>query len=164
MCNNSKDEIVCYCFGVRYAHVETAVRQNNFKGIEQIVRYTRAGGGCRGCQQRLREIIDQTRQVYGLDEAEEAKWGPHADDPPDVPVIKKIRLVNQVLDELINPHFERMGVSFELDNIKGREIHLLLQGERPAEETEQAWIERIKKEINAVVGTEQTVRFVEAST
>ncbi len=150
--NKEDDEIICFCFGVRLGSIREAVRDNNLKGIQQIIRYTRAGGGCRGCQGDILKIIEQTRRDYNLDEIERRKWQ-SSGTPAGVPVIKQIRLVNEVLKGTVNPHFERFGISFDLDDIKDQCVCLRLQGPSPTDpETLAAWLKRAEAEIQAVLG------------
>ena len=54
-------QIICECFGVTEREIEKAVRENNLSTVEEVTNYTKAGGGCGGCHDAIREIIEKVR-------------------------------------------------------------------------------------------------------
>ena len=49
--------LVCKCFGVGEGVIERAVKMNRLTTIEEVTAYTKAGGGCSTCAERLDEIL-----------------------------------------------------------------------------------------------------------
>lgn len=49
--------LICKCFGVDEGMIERAIRMNKLTTIEQITDYTKAGGGCLTCFDKLEEIL-----------------------------------------------------------------------------------------------------------
>ena len=45
------------------AKIEQVVRDNSLATVEQVTNYSKAGGGCEGCLEEIREIIDRTRAL-----------------------------------------------------------------------------------------------------
>ncbi len=54
-------EVICECFGVTKPEIERVVREHGLKTVEEVTNYTKAGGGCGGCVDKIQEIIDQVR-------------------------------------------------------------------------------------------------------
>ena len=52
-------EIVCECFGITDREIEKAVKENHLTTVEQVTNYTKAGGGCGNCHEKIRAIIDR---------------------------------------------------------------------------------------------------------
>ncbi len=125
---SSSYERICFCFGVTRGAIEQAVLDNNLKGIEQITRYTSAGGGCKGCQGDIRRIIDETRRQNQLDQKEQARWENSARGSDKMPLIKRIRLTESVFQEQLCPHFAGQGIGIVLVDIKAERVTIRFDG------------------------------------
>lgn len=137
------DPLVCHCFGITFDIIRDAVRENHFKGIEQVTRYCRAGGGCRGCMGEIRQIIDQTRHEFGLDKIEQQKWEKKK-TRSNVPVIKRIRLIEACLRRDIRSLLDGTGVDVKLIHIDGDEVELKLITDGPSDELYGKWLGKIQ--------------------
>lgn len=111
-------ELVCECFGVTDVEIERAVRENNLTSIEEVTDYTKAGGGCESCHDKIQEIIDR---VYGK---------PHVVRPrPDrLTNIQKIKLIEETLDREIKPSLKKDGGDIELVDVDGDTVIVKLRG------------------------------------
>jgi len=56
-----KTELICECFGVTDREIERAVKENNLTSMEEVTNYTKAGGGCGNCHEKIQEIIGWAR-------------------------------------------------------------------------------------------------------
>ena len=56
----AEGEVVCECFGVTDLEIIRAIRESDLRSVEEITNFTKAGGGCGKCEDRLREILQQT--------------------------------------------------------------------------------------------------------
>jgi len=56
-----EEEILCECFGVTDREIKKAVKENNLTSVEEVTNYTKAGGGCGSCHDKIQEIIDWVR-------------------------------------------------------------------------------------------------------
>ncbi len=111
-------EIVCECFGVTDVEIERAVRENNLTAVEDITDYTKAGGGCESCHDKIQEIIDK---VHGKAHVVHRP-------PPGLTNIQKIKLIQETLEREIKPSLKQDGGDIELVDVDGNTVLVKLRG------------------------------------
>ncbi len=52
------EEVICECFGVTKQEIEKAIKENSLTSLIEVTNYTKAGGGCGNCHQKIQELID----------------------------------------------------------------------------------------------------------
>jgi NifU-like protein len=115
-------EIVCECFGVTETEIVDAIEHNNLTTLEQVTDYTKAGGGCGTCHERIEEILQGTMGQAGVKprHAEPAK--------SRLSNIQKMKLVEETLEQEIQPNLAKDGGSIELVDIVGDRVLVSLRG------------------------------------
>jgi NifU-like protein len=114
-------ELVCKCFGVYEGQIRRAIRENSLKTVEEITDFTKAGGGCGECAERLKAILDE-------------ELGRPVLVPLEVPVKKRLtnlermKLVTKVMEEEIRPNLKKDGGDIELLDIDGKTVIVALRG------------------------------------
>jgi NifU-like protein len=103
-------EIVCDCFGVTDKEIERAIRENNLSTVEEVTNYTKAGGGCESCHEKIREIISRV--------ASEEKPVTR----PRLSNIQKIRLIEETIEKEIRPSLKEDGGDIELIDVIGNRV------------------------------------------
>lgn len=113
-------EIICKCFSVTDKEIERAVRDHHLTTIEEVTNYTKAGGGCGGCHEKIQEII--TRVV---DES-----GPKSERPEtaQMTIIQKIKKIEETLSKEIRPALQADGGDIELIDVQGNVVKVRLRG------------------------------------
>jgi NifU-like protein len=111
-------EIVCECFGVTDVEIERAVRENNLTAVEDVTDYTKAGGGCESCHEKIQEIIDK---VHGKPHVGHRK-------PPQLTNIQKIQLIQETLEREIKPSLKQDGGDIELIDVDRNTVLVKLRG------------------------------------
>lgn len=116
-------EVVCNCFGITEEEVVRVVRENGLTTIEQITNYTKAGGGCRRCHPRLAEILESVRgESVVTDRAKPAGHGGALTN------LRKIRLIEEVMENDIRPQLRKDGGDIELIDVDGNRVMVALRG------------------------------------
>jgi len=116
---HSEGEIVCECFGVTDHQILEAVRENDLKTVEDVTYYTKAGGGCAKCHEKIAELIAQARG--------EAAPVP-APAPKKLTNIQRMRMIEEVLEKEIRPRLQLDGGDIELADVEGLVVSVTLRG------------------------------------
>jgi NifU-like protein len=109
-------KIICECFGVTDREIEQAVRENNLSTVEEVTNYTKAGGGCGGCHDAIRQIIEKIR----------AEARPVA--RPKLSNIQKIRMIEETIEREIRPSLKNDGGDIELIDVIGNRVLVATRG------------------------------------
>jgi len=115
-------DIVCECFGVTEKESEDATRDNSLTTLEQVTDYTKAGGGCGSCHERIEGILQQM-----LGQAE-VKVEPEKPAKARLSNIQKMKLIEETLEREIQPTLAKDGGSIELVDIIGDRVLVALRG------------------------------------
>lgn len=117
---HSEGEVVCECFGVTDHQILEAVRENDLKTVEDVTYYTKAGGGCAKCHEKIAELIKQARgEVPAVAPPKPAKR---------LTNIQRMRLIEEVLEKEIRPRLQLDGGDIELADIEGLVVSVSLRG------------------------------------
>jgi NifU-like protein len=115
-------DIVCECFGVTEKEIEDAILDNSLTTLEQVTDYTKAGGGCGSCHERIEGIL---QQILGQTEAEVKPARPAKAQMSN---IQKMKLIEETLEREIQPTLAKDGGSIELVDIVGDRVLVSLRG------------------------------------
>lgn len=113
-------EIICECFGVTRLDIERAVRENRLQSVEQVTNYTKAGGGCGTCQQKIQSIIEEVNRSLKVEE--------RSPEPRKLTTVQKIRLIEETLEKEIRPLLSKDGGDIELIDVEGDRVLVALRG------------------------------------
>jgi NifU-like protein len=115
-----EEVIVCACFGVTDGEIERAIRQNHLTSVEEVTNYTKAGGGCGNCHEKIQAIIDR---VY---ETKERQTEPV--ERPKLSNLQKIRKIEETIDSEIRPSLKHDGGDIELVDVVGNRVLVAMRG------------------------------------
>ena len=108
-------EIVCKCFGLTDQFLKKVIAANKLHTAEQVTHFTKAGGGCGGCIPKITELI---AEVFGEKPLEERKR------PEKLTNLRKMQLIQDVLEKEIKPQLWADGGDLELIDIAGNEVQI----------------------------------------
>jgi NifU-like protein len=117
----AEGEVVCECFGVTDLEIIRAIQESDLRSVEEITNFTKAGGGCGKCEDRLRDILQQT--VEGLQVAPQK-----ARKEQKMTTLQKIKKIEEVLEREIKPTLKKDGGDIELIDVDGDFITVSLRG------------------------------------
>ncbi len=117
----AEGEVVCECFGVTDLEIIRAVKESNLRSIEEITNFTKAGGGCGNCEDKLRDILKET--VGG--KTEEVRFDSR---PKKMTALQKIKKIEEVLEREVRPGLKKDGGDIELIDVDGDFVTVSLRG------------------------------------
>ena len=119
------DRTVCFCFSVTERKIREVAKANGLKDVAQVMHFCKAGGGCGGCQEDIKGILESFWGEQG-DEAGEGAEGV----VPAAPMtnLQKIMRVQQVINDDIRPALQGDGGDLELVDVEGDTVMVKLTG------------------------------------
>jgi NifU-like protein len=99
-----------------------AIQHNNLNTLEQVTDYTKAGGGCGTCHERIEAIIEEVLGQAG------AELRPEKPAKRRLSNIQKMKLIEETLEKEIQPTLAKDGGSIELVDIVGDRVMVSLKG------------------------------------
>lgn len=117
----AQGEVVCECFGVTDMEVIRAIKESGLRSVEEITNFTKAGGGCGKCEDKLREILRNT--VSNISELPVVKI-----KPKRMTSLQKIKKIEEVLEREIRPGLRKDGGDIELVDVDGDFVIVSLRG------------------------------------
>ena len=117
----AQGELVCECFGVTDLEIKRAVQESNLRTVEEVTNFTKAGGGCEKCHDRIQELILEVRKSDRQDVVAQEK-------PKRLTNIQKIKMIEDVLEREIRPALKRDGGDIELIDVDGDFVIVSLRG------------------------------------
>jgi len=107
--------VVCKCFGITDTFLRKVIETNKLTTAEQVTHFTKAGGACGGCVPKIKELI---AEVLGqaLETARKK--------PEKLSNIKKMQMIQDVLEKDIRPLLWADGGDLELIDIDGFRVQV----------------------------------------
>lgn len=119
---HQEGEIVCECFGVTDETIRRAITENKLNTVEEITDYTKAGGGCGKCLDRLADILAEVKGgAKPLKPLEIVR-------PAVMTNLQRMKLVSKIIDEEISPSLQQDGGNIELVDVDGKVVMVKLRG------------------------------------
>jgi NifU-like protein len=180
--DHEEGALVCKCFGVDEGMIERAVRMNKLTSIEEVTAYTKAGGGCLTCFEKLEEVLEATNaalvaegvlaehEAYrvGASDARKIKaksksaakattspLAPASPLPPPSAAmtnLKKMRIIEEAIEEM-RPHLRKDGGDCELVDVDGSNVLVSLTGACVGCQMASVTVSGIQERLIARLGT-----------
>ena len=151
---HEEGEIVCECFGVTEEQVRRAITENHLNSVEEITDFTKAGGGCGKCLDKLADLLAEAKGQKVLKPLEIVK-------PARLTNLQRMKLVNQIIDEEIRPSLQKDGGNIELIDIDGHTVLVQLRGACSSCKSSQITLKQfVEKRLRDAVEPEITVEEV----
>ncbi len=117
----AEGEVVCECFGVTDLEIIRAIKESSLRSVEEITNFTKAGGGCGKCEDKLRKILQETVSGAASFTIPEMK-------PKRMTSLQKIKKIEEVLEREIRPGLKKDGGDIELVDVDGDFVIVSLRG------------------------------------
>jgi NifU-like protein len=126
--DHEEGALVCKCFAIDAVMIENTVRDNQLTTIQDVINYTKAGGGCSSCHEAIEEILTKVLAEQGQK--------PDFSQPTEQVVPKKpyamtnlqrIRRIEMII-ESIRPQLQRDRGDVELVDVEGNTVYVNMTG------------------------------------
>ena len=117
----AEGEVVCECFGVTDLDVIRAIKESDLRSVEEITNFTKAGGGCGKCEEKLRDILQATINKDTVKPVQ-------VEGPKRMTTLQKIKKIEAVLEREIKPVLKKDGGDIELVDVDGDFVLVSLRG------------------------------------
>ncbi len=115
-------QVVCECFGVTDQQIRQAISENDLKTVEDVTYYTKAGGGCGNCIPNIEGLLAESRgETVPVEKA-------RAESTPPMTNLKRMRLIEEVVEKEIRPTLQADGGDIELVDIDKTRVFVSLRG------------------------------------
>ncbi|EHD21376.1 MULTISPECIES: Fe-S cluster assembly protein NifU [Brenneria] len=108
--------LICKCFAVDEGQIKRAVLTNGLTTLEEVIHYTKAGGGCAACHEKIEQALSAILAAAG--------------DNPAAAVEEKSerwRAVEEIVAGL-RPHIQMDGGDITLIRVTDDEVRVALSG------------------------------------
>jgi NifU-like protein len=119
--------VVCKCYGVTEETIRRVARENGLATVDEVTHYTKAGGGCGLCHDRIREILaEQGRERAG--EALPERAVPREAPGDRLTNLERMHLIEELIATRIRPALQQDGGDIELVDIDRNVVYVRLTG------------------------------------
>ncbi|WP_434617665.1 Fe-S cluster assembly protein NifU [Azospirillum sp. B2RO_4] len=139
--DHEEGELVCKCFGIDAAMIERAVTVNGLTSLEEVTHYTKAGGSCQTCHEKIEEVLEEvlaktgalkpakkhTPGTVGLDAIKPLEPKAEPAVAPKLTNVQRMQAIMAAIEEM-RPQIQRDGGDVELVDIDGKDIYVRLTG------------------------------------
>jgi len=113
-------QVVCACFNVTDLEIKKAVNENGLSTLEDVTNFTKAGGACGHCHEKIRLTVSKILQKEN-DDLKSSK-------PARLTTLQKIDLIRKVIEQNIRPILAADGGDCEFEDIDGDDVYIRFKG------------------------------------
>jgi len=133
--DHEEGKLICRCFAVDEGKISRAVAQHGLTSIEDVVNYTKAGGACTSCHEKIERVIDSV--IAAKQSAPEAETHAVSDQKITSPVAHTVsslpptnKLTQKVIEVLadLRPYLQADGGDVSLIKASENLIVVSLSG------------------------------------
>ncbi|HUI45504.1 MAG TPA: Fe-S cluster assembly protein NifU [Nitrospirota bacterium] len=107
-------KVICKCFEVTEEKIRKVALENRLTTVEEVTNFTKAGGGCGSCVPDIEAILKDLWSSPIIQKMPQA--------PKSMTNLRKIALIQEVLEEEIRPRLQADGGDIELKDIVGNRV------------------------------------------
>lgn len=126
--DHEEGDLVCKCFAVDAVMIENVVRENKLSSVAEVTNYTKAGGSCASCHEKIEDILSTVMAERGEVFQAAGKAAPAAPAKSSgLSNLERIRLIEKTIAEL-RPQLQADHGDIELMDVEGKTITVRLTG------------------------------------
>jgi NifU-like protein len=125
--DHEEGALICKCFAIDAVLIEETVRANNLSTMEDVINYTKAGGGCASCHEGIEEILAKVLAERGETFKAVPLKAKETPKPGKLTNLERIRRIEAVL-ESVRPQLQRDHGDIELVDVDGKTVYVSMTG------------------------------------
>jgi NifU-like protein len=131
--DHEEGALICKCFAVDEGKIVKAVKENGLTTLMEVIHYTKAGGGCSTCHEKIEQVLDKVLASGACGEVKSsayAKSGSVAIPVTPQPVAERSSVWVQVeaVLESMRPHLQADGGDVALISVTDSKVEVALSG------------------------------------
>lgn len=107
--------IVCKCFGLTDSFLKKIISTNKLHTAEQVTHFTKAGGACGACVDKIKKTIADVMEEQDMEKHKR---------PEKLTNLRKMQLIQSVLENEVRPQLWSDGGDLELIDIDGSKVQV----------------------------------------
>ena len=124
--DHDEGELICKCFAIDDEMIKRVVKQNELSSLEQVIQYTKAGGACSSCHEKIEWVLEDCLKEMG--ETFVASPAKSAIEPPKkITIVQRIRIIEEVI-ESIRPGIEEHGGALHFSDLEDNMVFVSMTG------------------------------------
>lgn len=154
--DHHEGQLICKCFAVDEGKIIRAVNENGLTSLEDVIHYTKAGGGCGACHEKIEHVLQKTLAARSVNAITSS-----ADITRHESFVEITEAaVNQILNE-IRPRLQADHGDVSLIGIAGNKIAVLLSGNCSGCMMSEMTLTWLQQQFQERLGTQVTVVNIE---
>ena len=133
--DHEEGELICKCFAVDDLMIKRVVKANGLTTVEEVINYTKAGGACTSCHEKIEWVLDAClAEMAGDAPAKPLQVAVQApavvEDIPmafDAALAEKITVIEQVIAE-VRPAVQADGGDIRLVDVEDNLVFVTMSG------------------------------------
>ncbi len=149
--DHEEGDLVCKCFAIDAVMIEDTVRANGLRTREEVTNYTKAGGGCSACHEKIEDVLIAVNGRLYASEPKPKKAPMESPVKPQLTNYQRIRKIEDTL-EAIRPMLQRDHGDVTLVEVDGKKIYVALSGACQGCQMESATLGGIQHKLVEALG------------
>lgn len=108
---DKKEKVICQCFNVTEESIKSAIKENNLHTLEEVTSYTKAGGACGKCKDKIEAILKE-----------------YNNEKPKLTKTQQILKVSKVIEKYVSPSLREDNGDIELIDVDENKIYIKFFG------------------------------------
>ncbi|MEI6894297.1 MAG: Fe-S cluster assembly protein NifU [Colwellia sp.] len=158
--DHEEGELICKCFAIDDEMIKRVVTQNKLQSLEEVIQYTKAGGACSSCHEKIEWVLEDLLVANGQEFIASASQTV-ATPPKKLNTLQRIRLIEAVIEEA-RPGIEEHGGIITLSDVEDNMVFVSMSGSCSGCGLSGSTIAMLEEKFSAALGENITVYPVNA--
>lgn len=125
--DHEEGDLICKCYAIDDELIKRVVSQNKLSTLEQVVQYTKAGGACAACHEKIEWVLEDILKAEGREPVESTGKRVVVEKKEKLTTVQRIKIIEQVLDE-VRPGIKADGGDIQLTDVEDDMVFVAMTG------------------------------------